>query len=76
MFRRGTAVFAVDVNLAAGQVGRPHKLFDGAYPAAFGWDAAPDGNRFLLVKNVDRPGTLPLLVITNFFDELRKKVGK
>ena len=76
VFRRGTAVFAVDVNLSAGQVGKPHKLFDGAYPAELGFDAAFDGNRFLLVKTVDRTGTLPLLVITNFFDELRKKVGK
>jgi hypothetical protein len=28
------------------------------------------------VKVVDRPRVLPILVITNFFEELRRKVGR
>ena len=76
VFRRGSAVYAVDVDPATRQVGKEHKLFDGDYPQALGYDAAADGNRFLMVKVVDRPGALPILVITNFFEELRRKVGK
>jgi hypothetical protein len=44
--------------------------------AAFGYDVTPNGDRFLMVKVVNRPGVLPILVITNFFDELRRKAGK
>lgn len=57
-------------------VGKERLLFDGGYPAALGYDVTPNGDRFLMVKAVDRPGVLPILVITNFFDELRRKVGK
>ena len=76
VFRRGTAVYAVDINPAAGEVGKERKLFDGGYPPEQGYDVTADGNRFLMVKVVDRPGVLPILVITNFFAELRRKVGQ
>jgi hypothetical protein len=29
-----------------------------------------------MVKVVERPGVLPILVITNVFDELQRKAGK
>jgi Tol biopolymer transport system component len=76
VFRRGSAVYAVDINLAAGEVGRAKELFDGGYPAGLGYDVTADGTRFLMVKRVDRPAALPILVITNFFDELRRKAGR
>ncbi len=76
VFRRGTAVYAVDIDPATGVIGKEQKLFDGGYPSEYGYDVPPDGNRFLMVKTVDRPGVLPILVITNFFDELRRKAGK
>ncbi len=76
VFRRGSAVYAVDIDPAAGEIGRDRKLFDGGYPAGLGYDVTPDGNRFLMVKTVDRPGALPILLITNFFEELRRKVGQ
>jgi Tol biopolymer transport system component len=76
VFRRGSAVYAVDINPEAGEIGRERKLFDGGYPASLGYDVTPDGSRFLMVKTVDRPGALPILVITNFFEELRRKVGQ
>ena len=76
VFRRGTAMYSVDIDPAAGVVGKEQKLFDGGYPSEHGYDVTPDGNRFLMVKTVDRPGVLPILVITNFFDELRRKAGQ
>jgi Tol biopolymer transport system component len=76
VFRRGTAVHAVDIDPAAAEVGRERLLFDGGYPADLGYDVTPDGSRFLMVKTVDRAGALPILVIINFFEDLRRKVGQ
>jgi serine/threonine-protein kinase len=76
VFRRGSAVYAVDIDPATGVIGKEHKLFDGGYPPEHGYDVTADGNRFLMVKTVDRPDVLPILVITNFFEELRRKVGQ
>ena len=75
VFRRGSAVYAVDINADAGTAGKERKLFDGAYPPSFGYDVTPDGNRFLLIRPVERPGALPIVIITNFFEELRRKAG-
>ena len=58
--------------------GRPQALFD---TAAFGlvgqqrnFDLAPDGKRFLMVKNLPPLATVPpLVLIQNWFAELRAK---
>jgi serine/threonine-protein kinase len=76
VFRRGSAMYAVDIDPAAGEIGRERKLFDGGYPSKMEYDVTADGSRFLMVKVVDRPAALPILVITNFFEELRRKVGQ
>ena len=52
------------------------RTLDGDYPPGQDFDVSPDGDRFLMVKFVARPEAQPLLVITNFFDELRRKVGR
>ncbi|HEX9691950.1 MAG TPA: protein kinase [Gemmatimonadales bacterium] len=75
VFRRGDAVVAVDVDLERGHVGAETKLFEGPYPWDRGYDVTPDGTRFLMVKQEDRPDALPTLVIMNFFEELKAKVG-
>jgi eukaryotic-like serine/threonine-protein kinase len=75
VFRRRNAVYAVDVDVATGHVGEERRLFDGSYPAELGYDVMADGSRFLMVRADPRPEALPILVITNFFDEVRKKVG-
>ncbi len=76
VFRRKTAVYAVDIDVASGKIGVEHKLFDGPYPVERGYDVTADGTRFLMVRVDPRPEALPILVITNFFDELRKKAGR
>src|ERR1051325_7133417 len=74
-FRRKNAVYGVEVDVATGQIGMEHKLFDGPYPVDLGYDVAPDGSRFLMVRVEPRPEALPILGITNFFQGLRKKAG-
>jgi Tol biopolymer transport system component len=75
VFRRGNAVVSVDIDPATGEGGRERKLFEGEY-LDDGYDVTADGSRFLMVKGVHRPDALPILVITNFFEELRRKVGQ
>jgi hypothetical protein len=76
VFRRKSAVYAVDIDVANAKIGVEHKLFDGPYPVEHGYDVTADGGRFLMVRVDPRPEALPILVITNFFEELRKKVGR
>jgi serine/threonine-protein kinase len=76
VFRRRNAVYAVDIDVATAHVGAERRLFEGPYPVDRGYDVTPDGTRFLMVKVEERPAALPILVITNFFEELKKKVGQ
>ncbi|HEY9384297.1 MAG TPA: protein kinase, partial [Gemmatimonadales bacterium] len=76
VFRRKSAVYAVDLDAAAGHVGVERKLFDGPYPVALGYDVTPDGSRFVMVRLDPRPEALPILIITNFFAELNAKVPR
>ncbi len=41
-----------------------------------GYDVTSDGSRFPLVEPVERPGGLPNVVITNWVEELRRKVPR
>ena len=65
------------------QVGEPRVLFrlpaDIALASAeyyTPWDIAPDG-RFIMVRSLEAPSQLeaPLIVVENFFEELKAKVG-
>jgi len=72
----GRAVYAVDVTRGPAHPGNREFLFDGPYPdtTGFGYDMTPDG-RFLMLQNEDilKP-TATLTVVTNFFEELRRRV--
>ena len=68
----GRAVTIFPDNLAAGTAGTPSLLF--RKPGAIGIDVAPDGNRFLIVEPVERPGAQPMMVVLNWFTELREKM--
>ena len=76
VYVKGRAMYAVDVSRGPENAGTPQELFDGAYPDVngFGYGMAPDG-RFLMLENKDilKP-TTTLVVVTNFFDELRRRV--
>jgi serine/threonine-protein kinase len=81
VYRRGGAVFAASFDPRSGEVGTPELLFVGqdggrAFGGARGYDVTPDGARFLLSVPVERPGATPTVVVTNWFDELRRKVPR
>ena len=75
MFQKGNGLYAVDVDAPSDVVGVPTMLFEGSYDFARGYDVTADGSRFLIVKPGERPEALPILVIMNFFEELKAKVG-
>ena len=58
-------------------LGQPTVLFEGPFINVFGysWDMSSDGERFLVIENPDagRPLT-ELVVVSNFFDELQRRV--
>ena len=78
IYRYGSQWFSVTFSDdPALDLGAPRVLFEGPFINILGysWDISPDGDRFLLVENPaqDKPQTR-LVVITNFFDEIRRRV--
>jgi Tol biopolymer transport system component len=82
VFRDGDSVMAVSIDLEKGRSGTPQLLFAGPYPDNPGWtrprsyDVTPDGERFLMTKV---PGERPpprIVVVLNWFEELRSKVPR
>jgi len=75
-YRWGSKIYVVDVTLGSEiSVGTPRVLFDGPYVNLYGWsyDVSPDGERFLVVENEELgETTTELIVITNFFDHVRR----
>jgi serine/threonine-protein kinase len=80
VYRRGSAVMAVPVDSASGDVGKPVGLFRKGQPDRLGggrtlaYDVSADGNRFLLVLPVQKSGAQPTVVILNWLEELRARV--
>jgi serine/threonine-protein kinase len=61
------------------EAGRARRLFDGRRYAGGGrqgggrtYDVAPDGRRFLMLKQPPSSGATELVVVLNWFDELRR----
>jgi Tol biopolymer transport system component len=82
VYRSGDSVLAVNMDLENGRSGPPTVLFAGPYPDNPGYtrprsyDASRDGERFLMTK---LPSGLPdprVMVVVNWFDELRAKVPR
>jgi serine/threonine-protein kinase len=65
---------------SAWKAGTPAKLLDGPYILTipnFGgrlYDISPDGQRFLVLKQVDTPEPSTIVVVQNWFDELKRLV--
>ena len=82
VYRDGDKVMAVSIDLATGSTGVPRVLFAGPYPDNPGWtrprsyDVTPDGERFLMTKLSGEQPQPRIVVVLNWFDELRAKVPR
>jgi hypothetical protein len=82
VYRDGTKVLAVSFDPATGTSGAPQVLFSGPYPDNPGWtrprsyDVTPDGERFLMTRLPGEPAQPRVVVVLNWFDELRAKVPR
>jgi hypothetical protein len=50
----------------------PRELFEGSY--GNGFDVAPDGKRFLMIKSSSSAPTNQLTFVVNWFEELKARV--
>jgi len=73
----GSAMMAVDVDPTTGEAGRPTLLFRKEQPDRLGggrtmaYDVSADGERFLLIEPVQASGAQPMVVVLDWFEELR-----
>jgi Tol biopolymer transport system component len=80
IYRNGDSVMAVSFDLANGRSGQPAALFAGPYPDNPGWtrprsyDVSRDGERFLMIRLPTGNPPPSIVVVMNWFDELRAKV--
>ena len=79
VYRAGDRMFAVAVDPESGRVQSPEVLFEGPYLSSPRWvhnyDVSPDGERFLMVQPAV-PGTRrEFVVVLNWLEELKAKVG-
>jgi serine/threonine-protein kinase len=82
VYRNADTVMAVSMDLENGRSGQPTALFAGPYPDNPGWtrprsyDVSRDGERFLMIRlPTDRPRPR-IVVVLNWFDELRARVPR
>jgi hypothetical protein len=77
-YRADDKMMSVDVAMAATlSFGKPHVLFEGSYmfgaTESQGFDVSRDGRRFLMLKPERRFEAMPLSVIVNWFDDVRRR---
>ncbi len=77
-YRNGDQTMAVEVGTGgAFSAGKPRLLFEGQYfslPGATHYDVAPDGKRFLMLKNVTPEAALTQInLVENWFEELKQR---
>ena len=71
------AFFAVPIQIEPTfRVGAPHKLFGGDYVRGGGnqWDITPDGERFLLIREIREVASTGIHVVLNWTEELKRLV--
>jgi serine/threonine-protein kinase len=82
VYRSGDTVLAVSMDLENGRSGPPAVLFAGPYPDNPGftrprsYDVSRDGQRFLMTKLASGLPDPRVMVVVNWFDELRAKVPR
>jgi Tol biopolymer transport system component len=78
-FRSGDKMMAVDIATQPRfSAGRPRVLFEGPYiptPYTFpNYDVSPDGQRFLMLKPSDQGAPTQIIVVLNWFEDLKRRV--
>src|SRR5262249_22558653 len=82
VYRKGDTVMAGSTDLQNARSGVPNALFAGPYPDNPGWtrprsyDVSRDGERFLMTKLPSGQRRPSIVVVLNWFDELRAKVPR
>jgi serine/threonine-protein kinase len=82
VYRNGDNVMVVSTDPVNGNSGPPRVLFTGPYPDNPGWtrprsyDVTPDGERFLMTKRPGEQHPPRIVVVLNWFEELRAKVPR
>lgn len=76
-----TTLMAVEIDAEQGfRPGTPRALFAGEYvapnAARMSYDVSIDGERFLMIKNVDGAGAAQasIIIVENWFEELKERV--
>jgi len=78
-YRDGDSLIRVPIRTEPSfEAGNPEALFEDAYflgPGARAYDVSADGERFLFVKEIQRPGARArIIIVENWFDEVRRLV--
>ena len=79
VYTSGPRMMAVAVDPATGVLGQPIELFHGAYtadPAGHSFDVTSDGERFLMIRRPMGAEPRQIVVVTNWFTELRRKMAR
>ena len=78
VFRNGSKMMAVSVDPATGALGPPAVLFDRPYDLAGDatYDVTADGERFLMLRPPATGAPRQIIVVTNWFEELRALMGQ
>jgi Tol biopolymer transport system component len=79
VYRHGHRMLAVSVDPASGELGTPQVLFEAPMsssdPGGTSYDVTPDGERFLVVTRPPERAPRRVVVVTGFFEELRRRMG-
>ena len=79
VYSSGQRMMAVSVDPASGQLGAPIELFHGAFETdgnASNYDVTPDGEHFLMLRRATAAEPRQVIIVTNWFKELRRLVPK
>ena len=77
VYRNGRRVMAVSVDPVSGQLGSPVELFHGDFATdgnTSSYDVTPDGERFLMLRRAAGAEPHQVIIVTNWFTELRRLV--
>ncbi len=80
VYREGLTVYAVALDPISGAPGTPESLFEGHYvlnsnTSLREYDVSPAGERFIMVKRPEDELPRRLVVVTHFFEVLKRLVA-